>query len=163
MRTSHVAVLLASVAAAFALAGALAGDPPAPAKPAVAIGCADAARGATLWSRSNGGITALAGDAERVFGADASDRVSAWRATTGDLLWSSERFLNRGLSGGVAVGPVVVFGDREGFVHFLSAESGEPQLRLPTDGQPVIGTPVVSGQTLIVTTAAGGLFAFRPN
>ncbi|MCZ8111291.1 MAG: outer membrane protein assembly factor BamB [Betaproteobacteria bacterium] len=128
-----------------------------------AIGCADAARGATLWSRSNGGITALAGDAERVFGADASDRVSAWRATTGDLLWSSERFLNRGLSGGVAVGPVVVFGDREGFVHFLSAESGEPQLRLPTDGQPVIGTPVVSGQTLIVTTAAGGLFAFRPN
>ena len=42
MRTSHVAVLLASVAAAFALAGALAGDPPAPAKPAVAIGCADA-------------------------------------------------------------------------------------------------------------------------
>ncbi|MFN9747586.1 MAG: outer membrane protein assembly factor BamB [Betaproteobacteria bacterium] len=128
-----------------------------------AVGCADAARGATLWSRSNGGITSLAGDAERVFGADASDRVSAWRATTGDLLWTSERFLNRGFSGGVAVGPVVVFGDREGFVHFLSTETGEPQLRLPTDGQPVIGTPVVSGQTLVVTTAAGGLFAFRPN
>jgi len=40
MRTSHIAVLLASTAAAFALAG----DPPAPAKAAAtgAIGCADA-------------------------------------------------------------------------------------------------------------------------
>lgn len=128
-----------------------------------AVGCADAARGATLWSRNSGGTTALAGDAERVFGADASDRVTAWRATTGDVLWTNEKFLNRGFSGGVAVGPVVVFGDREGFVHFLAADTGVPQLRLPTDGQPVIGTPVVSGQTLVVTTAAGGLFGFRPN
>lgn len=128
-----------------------------------AVGCADASRGATLWSRNSGGTTALAGDAERVFGADASDRVTAWRATTGDVLWTNEKFLHRGFSGGVAVGPVVVFGDREGYVHFLAADTGEPQLRLPTDGQPVIGTPVVSGQTLLVTTAAGGLFAFRPN
>jgi outer membrane protein assembly factor BamB len=128
-----------------------------------AVGCVDAARGATLWSRNAGGTTALAGDAERVFGVDASDRVSAWRATTGDLLWSNERFLHRGLSAGVAVGPVVAFGDREGYVHFLASADGEPQLRLPTDGRPIVGQPVVSGQTLIVTTAAGGLFAFRPN
>ena len=128
-----------------------------------AVGCADASRGATLWSRNGGGVQAVAGDADTVFGADASDRVTAWRATTGDVLWTNEKFLNRGFSGGVAVGPVVVFGDREGFVHFLSTTTGEPQLRLPTDGQAVIGTPVVSGQTLIVTTAAGGLFAFRPN
>jgi outer membrane assembly lipoprotein YfgL len=128
-----------------------------------AVGCADASRGTTLWSRNGGGVQALAGDAELVFGADASDRVTAWRATTGDVLWTNEKFLNRGFSGGVALGPVVVFGDREGFVHFLATATGEPQLRLPTDGQPVIGAPVVSGQTLIVTTAAGGLFAFRPN
>jgi outer membrane protein assembly factor BamB len=128
-----------------------------------AVGCADAARGATLWSRNTGGTTALAGDAERVFGADASDRVTAWRAATGDVLWTNEKFLNRGFSGGVAIGPVVVFGDREGFVHFLAADTGEPQLRLPTDGQPIIGTPVVAGQTLVVTTAGGNLFAFRPN
>ena len=128
-----------------------------------AVGCADAARGATLWSRNTGGTTALAGDAERVFGADASDRVTAWRATSGDVLWTNEKFLNRGFSGGVSIGPVVVFGDREGFVHFLAADTGEPQLRLPTDGQPIIGTPVVAGQTLVVTTAGGNLFAFRPN
>ena len=128
-----------------------------------AVGCADAARGAVLWSRNVGGANALAGDNERIFGADASDRISAWRAETGDTVWQSEKLLYRGLSGGVAVGPVVVFGDSEGFVHFLDAATGEQQLRLPTDGKAVVGTPVLSGGTLLVTTQAGGLFAFRPN
>lgn len=128
-----------------------------------AVGCADAARGALLWTRNAGGTQALAGDADLVIGADASDRITAWRAATGDQVWTNEQFLHRGFSGGVAVGPVVVFGDREGFVHFLATATGEPQLRLPTDGQPVVGTPVLSGQTLLVTTAGGGLFAFRPN
>ena len=127
------------------------------------VACADAARGAVLWSRSVGGANAVAGDAERIFGADASDRITAWRATTGDVVWSSEKLLNRGLSGGVAIGPTVVFGDAEGWVHFLNAATGEQQLRLSTDGKPVIGTPVLVGNTLLVTTQGGGLFAFRPN
>jgi outer membrane protein assembly factor BamB len=67
------------------------------------------------------------------------------------------------LSGALAVGPVVLFGDVEGFVHFLAAATGEQQLRLPTDGSPVVGTPVISGNTVLVTTRDGGLFAFRPN
>jgi outer membrane protein assembly factor BamB len=128
-----------------------------------AVACADAGKGALVWSRNVGGANAVAGDAERIVGADASDRITAWRADTGDVIWSQEKLLNRGLSGGVAVGPVVVFGDSEGYVHFISSATGEQQLRLPTDGKAVVGTPVVSGATLLVSTADGGLFAFRPN
>jgi outer membrane protein assembly factor BamB len=128
-----------------------------------AVGCADAERGAALWTRNTGGIQTVAADAERVFGADASDRVTAWRADNGDIAWTTESLLNRRLSGALAVGPLVVLGDGEGFVHFLSTATGEVQLRLPTDGSPVVGTPVVEGQTLLVTTRDGGLFAFRPN
>jgi len=128
-----------------------------------AVGCADAVRGTQLWTRNVGGANAVGGDAERVYGADASDRISAWRASNGDVLWSTEKLLNRGLSGALAVGPVVVFGDNEGYVHFLSGSTGEQQLRLPTDGKPILGTPVLSGNTLLVVTQEGGLFAFRPN
>ena len=128
-----------------------------------AVACADVARGAVLWSRNVGGANAVAGDIERIFGADASDRITAWRAANGDVVWSSEKLLYRGLSGGVAMGALVVFGDSEGFVHFLSAATGEQQLRLPTDGKPVVGTPVLAGNTMLVTTQGGGLFAFRPN
>lgn len=128
-----------------------------------AVACADASRGALLWSRNVGGVTPVGSDAEFVFGADASDRVSAWRAPTGDPAWTNETLLFRGLSGGLAVGPVVVFGDSEGQVHFLSTQTGEVQLRLPTDGTAVLGAPVLAGNTLIVSTRGGGLFAFRPN
>ncbi len=128
-----------------------------------AVGCADAERGAVLWSRNVGGANAVGGDKDSVFGADASDRITAWRANTGDVIWTSEKLLYRGLSGALAVGPVVVFGDSEGFVHFLGTADGSQQLRLPTDGKAVVGTPVLSGNTLLVTTQGGGLFAFRPN
>jgi outer membrane assembly lipoprotein YfgL len=128
-----------------------------------AVACADAARGAMLWSRNVGGIQAVGGDAEYVFGADASDRITAWRAGSGDVAWTSEKLLYRGLSGALAAGPVLVFGDAEGWVHFLAAGTGEAQLRLPTDGKPVLGTPALWGTTLLVTTQGGGLFAFRPN
>jgi outer membrane assembly lipoprotein YfgL len=127
------------------------------------VACADAARGAVLWSRTVGGAQAVGGDAERIFGADASDRITAWRAGNGDVVWTSEKLLNRGLSGALAVGGSVVFGDAEGWVHFLSAGTGEQQLRLPTDGKAVVGAPVLAAGTLLVTTQSGGLFAFRLN
>ncbi len=128
-----------------------------------AVGCADAAKGSVLWSRNVGGIQAVAADAEQVFGADASDRITAWRADSGDVAWTNEKLLYRGLSGALAVGPSVVFGDSEGYVHFLATATGEAQLRLPTDGKAVIGTPVLAGTTLIITTQGGGVYAFRPN
>ncbi len=127
-----------------------------------AVACADAAKGTVLWSRNVGGVNAVGSDADLVFGADASDRITAWRASNGDVAWTSEKYLYRGLSGALALGPTVVFGDGQGFVHFLATASGEAQLRLPTDGSSVVGTPTVSGNTLLVTTRKGGLYAFRP-
>lgn len=128
-----------------------------------AVGCADAGRGALLWSRNTGGAQAVGASEEFVFGGDASDRITAWRAATGDVAWQSEKLLHRGLSGALAVGPSVVFGDAEGWLHFLAAQTGDLQLRLPTDGKAIVGTPALAGTTLLAVTAAGGLYAFRPN
>lgn len=128
-----------------------------------AVGCADAARGALLWSRNNAGAQAVGSNAELVFGADASDRISAWRATSGDVAWQSEKLLYRGLSGALAVGTSVVFGDSEGYLHFLEAASGEQQLRLRAGSKAIVGAPVLAGTTMLVVGQDGGLYAFRPN
>lgn len=128
-----------------------------------AVGCADAAKGTTLWSRNSGGVNAVGGDAERLYGADASDRITAWKSETGDIAWTHERLLYRGLSGALSIGSAVVFGDAQGYVHFLSASSGDTLLRVPTDGAAVVGAPVLSGGTMLVTTRSGGLFALRPS
>jgi outer membrane protein assembly factor BamB len=127
-----------------------------------AVACADAQRGAPLWIKNVGGAQAVGGDAELVAGADASGRITAWRAASGDLAWTAEQLLNRGLSGMLIAGRTVVVGDFEGQVHFLDRADGKTLLRLPTDGSQVIGTPVVAGTTILVATAKGGLFAFRP-
>ena len=118
---------------------------------------------ATLrWSRNAGGQQALGGDADYVFGVDGTDRLSAWRAASGDLAWTHERLLYRGLSAPLSAGKTVMFGDVEGQVHFLAREDGRSLLRLATDGSPVVAQPVLSGSTMLVVTRNGGVFAFRP-
>jgi outer membrane assembly lipoprotein YfgL len=127
-----------------------------------AVGCVDTATGRLLWARNTGGVNAIGGDEELIFGADATDRIVAWKTASGETAWSSERMLFRGLSAPASVGPTVAFGDFEGYVHFLDRKDGQPLLRLSTDGSPVVGKPVLSGTTLLVVTRNGGLFAFRP-
>lgn len=127
-----------------------------------AVGCVDAARGALVWSRPANGAQALGGDAELLIGADASSRLTAWRTVSGEPAWTNDRLLYRDLGGVLLAGTVAVVGDLEGQLHFLSRDDGRTLLRLPTDGTPVVGVPVLAGTTVLVATSGGGLFAFRP-
>jgi outer membrane assembly lipoprotein YfgL len=126
------------------------------------IGCVDAERATALWSINTGGNQSIAADEDFVVSADGSDRITARKRSSGESVWSSDKFQNRHLSGEVLVGKTLVFGDFEGWVHFLDRTTGEPLLRLPTDGHAIVGTPVVAGTTLAVTTENGGVYAFRP-
>jgi len=126
-----------------------------------AVGCVDAQRGAVTWTRNIGGTDGVAADAEFVFGADATDRLTAWKTPSGDVAWSSDKYLYRGLSAPLIVGKSVVFGDIEGTVHWLARETGQAQQRLTTDGSPIVAAPVIAGSTMLIVTKKGGLFAFR--
>ena len=128
-----------------------------------AVGCVSVSsleRASLRWSRNAGGQQAVGGDAAYVYGADASDRISAWKIGGGELVWSNERLLYRGLSAPLSTGKAVLFGDSQGQVHFLDREDGKTLLRLPTDGSAVMAQPVQVGKTVLVVTRNGGLFAF---
>ena len=127
-----------------------------------AVACVNADRGTLVWTRNVGGIQGLGGDEQYVFGADASDRITAWKRISGEAAWTSEKFLNHGLGTPLAVGSTLVFGDAQGWVHWLSRDKGDALLRLPTDGSAIVSAPVLSGLTMLVVTRNGGLFAFRP-
>ena len=130
-----------------------------------AVGCVAVAgtdRATLRWSRNAGGQQAVGGDADFVFGGDATDRLTAWRAAGGELAWTNERLLYRSLSAPLSAGKTVMLGDVDGQVHFLAREDGKTLLRLPTDGSPVVAQPVLAGTTVLVVTRNGGLFAFRP-
>ena len=126
-----------------------------------AVGCVNAERGASVWSKNIGGTDAIGGDAEFVFAGDASDRISAWKTASGDVAWTTDKLLYRTLSAPLSFGKSVVFGDEEGTLHWFARETGEAQLRLSTDGGAIAVQPVASGNTMLVVTRKGGLFAFR--
>jgi len=127
-----------------------------------AVGCVDAQLGNVAWTKTVGGTDAVAGDSELLFGADASDRINAWRTATGDIAWTSEALMFRGLGAPGVVGQSVVFADAEGMLHWLSRAKGESQARVPTDGKTTSAPPVTVNGLLIVVTRGGGVFAFRP-
>jgi outer membrane assembly lipoprotein YfgL len=127
-----------------------------------AVGCVNGERGTLVWSRNSGGTEGVTADDQLLVGADATDRLSAWRTSNGESAWSSDRLKFRGLSAPLIVGKTVVFGDSEGFVHWLSRDTGETLLRLTTDSSGVVAAPVVEGTTMLVVTRNGGLYAFRP-
>jgi outer membrane protein assembly factor BamB len=128
-----------------------------------AVGCVNAERGNLQWAKTVGGIEGVAGNEQFVVGSDASDRLTAWRTASGEVAWTSEALLYRGLGAPLVVGPTVAFVDAGGLVHWLSVDKGEPLLRLATDSSGPAAAPVLAGNTLLVVTRNGGLFAFRPN
>ncbi len=127
-----------------------------------AVGCVNAERANLAWTRNVGGIDGVAADEQVVLAADASDRLTAWRREDGVSFWSDEKLLYRGLSAPLAVAKTFIVGDSEGMVHWLSRESGDALLRLPTDGSHIDVVPTKLGLTVLVVTRDGGLFAFRP-
>jgi outer membrane protein assembly factor BamB len=127
-----------------------------------AVGCVDAQLGSVAWTKTVGGTDAIGGDGELVFGADASDRLSAWKTATGDIAWTSEALMFRGLSAPAPIAQSIVVGDLDGTLHWLSRAKGESQARLTTDGGQISTPPVSVGNLLIVVTRKGGVFAFRP-
>lgn len=127
-----------------------------------AVGCVSAERGATIWSRNVGGVNGVGGDAEYIYGADASDRLSAWRIASGDTAWTAEQFTNRKLGVPLAVGNSVMVGDFEGYLHFVARDSGKTLARMETDGSPIVTAPVLLDGIALVATSKGGLYAIKP-
>ena len=54
----------------------------------------------------------------------------------------------------------VLIGDYEGYVHLLDRDTGKTRSRLATDGSQVV-TIALLGETALVATKGGGLFAIK--
>lgn len=127
-----------------------------------AVGCVNVGSGQLVWTQTVGGYFGLASHGNgNVVGADATDRISAWRAADGQVAWTNDALMYYGLGAPGSTDTAIVFGDKTGRLHFLSPQDGKFLLRLSTDGSPIVAAPQRSGKTLVVTTQDGGVFAFR--
>jgi outer membrane protein assembly factor BamB len=123
------------------------------------IGCFDVASGNALWSRELSSTAGLALDARYVFVSDDKGAVHALDRAGGATIWKQDRLFLRRLSAPLALGREVAVGDVEGFVHFLSRESGGFVGRFATDASPIRSLLVRLDSGFLVQTQGGNLYA----
>lgn len=126
------------------------------------VGCVDTTRGSLLWTKPASGAEGLSGDDRFVYGTESNGSVVAWRRTDGERAWSSDLLKYRTLTAPLAVGRSLVIGDDSGLLLLVSREDGSLLTRLTPDGSPIVATPVLAGNTVVVVTRNGGVFGYRP-
>jgi len=127
-----------------------------------AVGCIDASRGTVIWTKPAPSTRGVGGDDRLVFGVEPDGTVRAWQRTSGESAWSVDRLKFRDLTAPLSLGRALALGDGTGLLHLLSREDGSEMTRLSTDGSAVVGTPMLVGQSLVVQTLKGGVYAWRP-
>lgn len=125
-----------------------------------AVSCADMKEHRLLWTKSANGLHGVDGNAQHIFAVDANGMVMARQRADGEVAWLNNRLLFRALSAPTVIGNLLAVGDGEGFVHFVSAETGRLTGRVQT-GSGVSISPIAVGDTLLVLTDDGGIRAFR--
>ncbi|WP_144112602.1 outer membrane protein assembly factor BamB [Paraburkholderia sp. BCC1886] len=126
------------------------------------IGCFDANSGRALWEQAFSSASGLAQDDRVVVAADDWSVVSAFDENSGAPLWKNDKLKNRELGVPYLLGHAAVFGDYQGYVHFLSRDDGTLVARVKTDGSAISAAPVLAGETLVVQTRDGDLYGYRP-
>lgn len=126
------------------------------------IGCFDVETGQPVWEHPFSTYSGVAEDDQTVVAADDWSVVKAFDANSGKPLWENPQLKSRDLNRPVLLGRTVVVGDYQGFVHFLSRDTGDFVARMKTDKSAITAPAVVAGPSLVVQTKDGDLYAFQP-
>ena len=126
------------------------------------IGCAELRTGNLVWSKDFSSYTGTTQSLEFVFAADEKSHVTAYRASDGVQVWQNTQLTWRDVGEPLAVGRVVMMGDKQGYVHLLNQNSGEMISRIRHDSSPVSAAPIASSGVIIIASQGGKIAAYRP-
>ena len=78
-----------------------------------------------LWNRQSNGSTGVEADSQNVYAVESDGRILALEQSTGNVVWINDSFRWRELTAPLALGShILVVGDSQGNVHFLSRQDG---------------------------------------
>ncbi|GAB2502794.1 outer membrane protein assembly factor BamB [Arenimonas alkanexedens] len=125
----------------------------------------DTNSGRPLWNRDTGGYGGLALLADRVILADSAGTVWALDRYNGSALWKQDVLARRMLTSPAIHGDYAVFGDLDGYLHWIRIADGTLAGRTRVERAPILGTPQVAANgMLFAVTTEGKLSAFpQPN
>ncbi len=119
------------------------------------------ANGQTLWEHTVSTFSGIAANAKNIFVSEADSSMTAFDAATGSVVWTQKDLLYRKITGPVVFKDMVVVGDAEGFLHFMSQETGKFVAREKATRKGILATPLVVNDTLYINTTNGYVIAYR--
>ena len=119
--------------------------------------------GEVRWKRDYSSYENLLVDTDSIYLTDADSHVFGLDIQGGIEQWSNNELFGRALTGPKKVGNYLALGDFEGYLHILSANSGEIVGRMELGGDGIYAQPVSDGNTLYVQTRDGDLYAIEVN
>lgn len=117
--------------------------------------------GRGLWRREMSSSAGIAADARFLFVTDDNDAVWSLDRRSGASFWKQDKLAARRVSGPAVYKDYVIVGDLEGYVHVLSAKDGDFVARTRVGSAPILAAPIVSGDTIYVSSSDGHVTALR--
>ncbi|WP_394128994.1 outer membrane protein assembly factor BamB [Shewanella maritima] len=111
--------------------------------------------GRIVWSRSYSSFNELAEAGLSLFLVDDASRIYAVDKRNGLELWSNNSMKNRNLTSPAVIGPYLIVGDFEGYLHFLSRSTGEVVGRVQVDSSGLYSQPLVVDGKVYVQGRSG--------
>lgn len=117
--------------------------------------------GNPLWGQEGSTSENLAVSDDKLFVSHSDGKIIAYNLTSGEVVWSNEKFLRRGLGGPQVFGDYLAVVDFEGYLHVLNQADGELVARTHVDGEGVRAPMLTDGQTLYVYDNSGDITAYK--
>ena len=121
----------------------------------------DGPTGQPMWARTNGGPGRIGLAPDRLVVVDPAGTVWALDKATGAALWQQPALARRNLSGAAVQGDYAVVGDYDGYLHWLSLDTGELAARTNLGGEAIRAAPRVADGILVGQNIDGQLGAYR--
>ena len=121
----------------------------------------DLRSGRILWKRQYSSYRQLGISGNTLYLTNVKGHVYAVDRINGLEKWSNALLTNRGVTGPAVVGDYVVVGDFEGYLHWISRETGEMVARHEVDSSGIYATPTVNGDILYSQSRDGDLQAIK--
>ena len=125
------------------------------------VACFDLGTGNLAWAREMSSTSGLTIDGRYVYVADDKGAVHALDRASGASIWKQDKLALRRLTAPLVRRGMVAVADLQGVVHFLSREDGSFVARVTTDSSPVVAPLQVLGNSLVLQTRSGGIYAIE--
>jgi outer membrane assembly lipoprotein YfgL len=125
------------------------------------IGCVNALRGQSVWTRASNGDRGVSGNEKQLIAALSNGVVQAWDRSNGERLWDTERLKYRALSAPLVTPRGVLLADNGGWLYLLSLTDGALLNRVKLDGSELASTPVQAGAYYVVVTREGRVMGLQ--